>query len=80
MMRTATIKYSVIKMLSKRPTALSKSRIECSMESCSRWNSRHAISISSLEASPLESLSNMANAASASSGVGKNRAISSTMR
>jgi hypothetical protein len=41
---------------------------------------RHAISISSLEASPLLSLSNRANTARASSLVGKKRSMSSTKR
>ena len=37
--RMATTKYRDMKMLSNRPTALSRSRIECSMDNCSRWTS-----------------------------------------
>lgn len=38
-MRITMTKYKLMRMLSKRPTALSKSRIECSIESCSRCTS-----------------------------------------
>lgn len=35
-MRTMMMKYTDMNILSSRPTALSRSRIECSIDSCSR--------------------------------------------